>query len=144
MKPKKPEKTKQKPPAKKQARILRERPKFPRISEEMKQWAALLGQELRTWPQVHTKPMFGMLGFFRRKQIFAALPVSRSLVSPNSLILRAKLFRDELTNRAQSEPRISTTRTMAEANWIAFELNSDADLRDALWWLSQAYEAAKK
>jgi hypothetical protein len=28
------------------------------------------------------------------------------------------------------------------AKWWAFELSSKGDLRDALWWLNQAYEAA--
>jgi len=121
----------------------REKPKFPWISEEMKQWSATLGRELTGWPQVSTKPMFGMLGYFRRKKIFAALPVSRGLTSPNSLIFRLKPFPAELLERAKNDPRISTGRNLPEAKWLSFELSSEEDLRGALWWLNQTYERTK-
>src|SRR5438477_9470903 len=38
----------------------RQRPKMLRISEEMRRLAALLGQELASWPEVSMRPMFGM------------------------------------------------------------------------------------
>ena len=118
-------------------------PKFPKISEEMRQWAAMLEQELKGWRQISSKPMFGMMGIYRRKKIFAALPVSRGLTSSNSIIFRFVPFPQELLERAKKEPRIGTGRTLQTAKWISFELNVEADLRDALWWLNQAYERAK-
>src|SRR5260370_8418263 len=65
---------------------VRERPKMPPISEEMKQWSAMLKTELIGWPQVAYRPMFGMSGMYRRKKIFAALPVTRGFDTPNSII----------------------------------------------------------
>ena len=50
----------------------RARPALVRTSEEMKQWSALLGAELERWPGVRTKPMFGLVGFYRGRNIFAA------------------------------------------------------------------------
>jgi hypothetical protein len=130
-------------PSKQKVRAAREMPSFPKISEEMQQWAAMLKQELLQWPQVRAKPMFGMMGIYRRKRIFAALPVSRGLTSPNSFILRFVPFPPELLERAKSEPRIGVGWTLRTTKWISFELNAEADLRNALWWLNQAYERAK-
>ena len=118
---------------------MRERPKMPPISEEMKQWSAMLEQELTGWPQVSSRPMFGMLGFYRRKKIFAALPVSRAIETPNSFIFRFDPMPANLNQRALKEPRITPG-----TRWFSFEIQSTEDLRDALWWLNEAYEAAKK
>jgi len=120
----------------------RPRPKLPPISEEMKVWSALLGQELNGWPQVTSRPMFGLLGFYRRKRIFAALPVTRGVNTPNSLMFRIQPMPADLLARAQKEPRIDTERHLPGAKWFSFELHSAADLRAALWWLNQAYERA--
>jgi hypothetical protein len=49
----------------------------------------------------------------------------------------------ELLERAKKEPRIDTENTAPSAKWLSFTLNSEADFRDALWWLNQAYEHAK-
>jgi hypothetical protein len=116
---------------------------MPPISEEMKQWSAMLAQELGVWPQVASRPMFGMLGFYRRRKIFAALPVTRGIATANSLIFRFDPMPQELKKRALKEPRIATEGRSPGARWFAFEVGSAADLRDALWWLNQAYERAK-
>jgi hypothetical protein len=121
----------------------RPRPKMPQTSEEMKQWSAMLGNELITWPQVTTRPMFGLRGFYRGKKIFAALPVTRAIRNPNSLIFRIQPMPPNLLKRATKEPRIDTESRIPSAKWFTFELNSEADFRDALWWLNQAYEHAK-
>jgi hypothetical protein len=121
----------------------RARPRMPHISEEMKQWSAMLGSELSTWPKVTTRPMFGLRGFYRGKKIFAALPVTRAIKNPNSLIFRIKPMPPDLLDRAKKEPRIDTEGRVPGAKWFIFELNSEADLRDALWWINQAYEHAK-
>ncbi len=113
------------------------------IGEEMKQWSAMLGSELSTWPQVKTRPMFGLRGFYRGKKIFAALPVTRAIKNPNSLIFRIKPMPPDLLERAKKEPRIDTETRAPGAKWFVFELNSEADFRDALWWINQAYDRAK-
>ena len=116
---------------------------MPRTSEEMKQLSALLGNELETWPKVKTRPMFGLRGFYRGNNIFAALPVTRAIKNPNSVIFRIQPMPPELLERARKETRIDLENAVPSVKWFAFELNSEADLRDALWWLNQAYEHAR-
>jgi len=64
------------------------RPKLLRISEEMKQWSAMMERELNAWPGVKSRPMFGFIGFYRDNKIFAGLPRTRALNTPNSIILK--------------------------------------------------------
>ena len=116
---------------------------MPPISEEMKQWSAMLGEELSRWPQVKSRPMFGMQGYYRRAKIFAALPVTRGIKTPNSFIFRIAPMPAELLQRAAQEPRIDLEGRVPSAKWYAFEVASTDDFRDALWWLNQAYERAK-
>jgi len=132
-------KTKRDRPAKREPRTMRERPKMPPISEEMKQWSAMLKAELIGWPQVTSRPMFGMSGIYRRKKIFAAVPVTRGFDTPSSIIFRFDSMSADLNQRALKETRITPGK-----RWFSFEIKSTEDLRDALWWLNQAYEAAKK
>lgn len=119
------------------------RPRMPRVSEEMKRWSAMLGQELRQWPQVKSQPMFGMLGFYRRSSIFGALPVTRGIKTPNSFMFRIVPMPAALLRRAMAESRIDVEFRVPSAKWYAFEINSEEDFPDALWWLSQAYKHAK-
>ena len=119
------------------------RPKLPAIAEEMKQWSAMLGQELSAWPQVTTRPMFGLLGFYRRTKIFAALPVTRAIKTPNTLIFKIKPMPPDLLRRATEDSRLDAASNLPGGQWSSFEINSAEDLRDALWWLNQAYERAK-
>jgi hypothetical protein len=121
----------------------RPRPRMPLASEEMKQWSAMLGNELSTLPKVTARPMFGLRGFYRGKKIFAALPVTRGIRNPNALIFRIQPLPAALLERAKKEPRIDTENRIPSAKWFTFELHSEADFRDALWWLHQAYEHAK-
>ena len=79
-----------------------------RASEETKQLSAMLGNELSTWPNVVTRPMFGLRGYYRGKKIFAALPVTRTIKNPNSFIFRIQALPAELLGRAKQEPRIDT------------------------------------
>jgi hypothetical protein len=132
-------KTKRDRPAKQKPPTMRERPKMPPVSEEMKRWSAMLKTELIGWPQVTFRPMFGMSGIYRRKKIFAALPVTRGFDTPSSIIFRFDPMPADLNQRALKEPRITPG-----TRWFSFEIQSTEDLRDALWWLNQAYEAAKK
>src|SRR4051794_25074243 len=63
-------------------------PRFHKLSVEMQRWAAMLTEELENWPGVTSKPMFGLTGFYRGKIIFAAVPKSRALGTPNSVIFK--------------------------------------------------------
>ena len=118
-------------------------PKLLRISEEMQQWSAMLEQDLSGWPRVTSRPMFGLIGFYRDGVIFAALPRTRALSTPNSFIVKFNPMPPELLRRARKDRRMDSERESPGARWYSFELNSADDLRDALWWLNRAYEAAK-
>ena len=117
---------------------MRERPKMPPISEEMKQWSAMLKTEVSGWPQISTKPMFGMMGLYRGKKIFGGLPVTRGFDTPNSVIFRFDPMPPDLEQRAEKDSRIAPGK-----HWFSFNVGTTADLRDALWWLNQAYERTK-
>jgi hypothetical protein len=119
------------------------RPAMPRISDEMKQWSAMLGEEIAGWPDVSTRPMFGLLGYYRKKTIFAALPVTRTIGTPNAIIFKIKASTPELLRCAGADARIDPERAGPGAKWTSFEVRSETDVRDAIWWLSQAYERAK-
>jgi len=130
--------------AKKKRGVMRERPKMPLISEEMKQWSAMLRTEVSGWPQFSSRPMFGMLGVYRGRKIFAALPVSRAIGTANSVAFRISPMPPDLQQRALSESRLAADgQTEGVRRWHTFEIGSTEDLRDALWWLNQAYERAK-
>jgi hypothetical protein len=116
---------------------------MPRTGDEMKEWSAMLGHELRGWPHITTKPMFGLLGFYRKKTIFAALPVTRGIGAPNSIIFKMKSMTPDLLRRVNEDPRVSTGTRMRAKGWHSFDVNSAEDLKDVLWWLNQAYEQAK-
>ena len=118
------------------------RPVLLPASEEMKHWAALLGGEVETWPDVSTRPMFGFVSYYRGKQIFAALPKTRTMGSPNSFIFKVGEG-SPLKAKARSDPRIDSA-DLAKARWLTFAISSEGDLRDALRWLDRAYLAASK
>ena len=136
MKPKKP-----KAKARPRSGEPRPRPKLLRLSEEMERWSALLGSEVATWPGVKIKPMFGFLSYYRGKRIFAGLPKTKAMHSPNSIIFKFQQPIKALVAALHRDPRI-TPSEMGGAGWQCFELSSDFDLRDALGWLDRAYRAA--
>jgi hypothetical protein len=110
----------------------------------MQHWSAMLDAEVKSWPAVTCKRMFGFRFLYRRKAVFAALPYSRGLFTPSSLLLKFDPMPAGLFQQAQKEPRLDAGARMSGKGWFSFELFSDADLRDAIWWLNQAYEEAKK
>jgi hypothetical protein len=118
--------------------------KFLPISEEMKEWSALLQSELNSWPAITTKSMFGFLFFYRRGAVFAALPRTKGFDSPSSLVFKFDPMPPGLRNRATADRRMNASTKVTSKGWFSFSLSSDADLRDALFWLNQAYEAATK
>lgn len=105
----------------------------------MRQWCALLEGEVLSWPGVAPQPMFGMLAFYRKGRIFAAVPRTRGLGSDRTVIFKLDAAPQKLREQALADARVTTTQ-MGKAGWIAFELDSLADVRDALRWFSQAYE----
>ncbi len=108
----------------------------------MKQWSALLESELNSWPAITTKSMFGFLFFYRRKTVFAALPRTRGFDSPSSLVFKFNPMPPALQKRAQADPRLDASMKASSKGWFSFELSSETDLGDALFWLSHSYEAA--
>jgi len=132
-----------KPRAKKSGAKRKAMPKFFRVDEEMKHRASLLESEIIGWPEVRTKPMFGMVSFFRKKAIFAAVPRTRTLRSAESIILKLDAVPIALCEKIEMEPRITRDAPGPGAGWHAFEVRSTEDIKDALWWLNQAYELAK-
>lgn len=109
----------------------------------MQHWSALLEEELKTWPDVTAKRLFSFRSFYRGKAIFAALPRSRSFNSATSIIVKFNPMPAVLMKRAQADARVNFNTRISGTGWLSFELKSEADLRDALWWLSHAYECAQ-
>jgi hypothetical protein len=122
----------------------RGRPKFPVISEEMQHWSTMLEAEVESWPAVRCNRIFGFRFLYRRKAVLAALPYSRGLFTPSFILLKLNPMTAGLFQQAQKEPPLDTGTRMSGKGWFSFELFSDADVRDAIWWLNQAYEGAKK
>jgi len=119
------------------------RPKLPAISEEMKAWSAALAGEVVGWPEVATRAFFGFTALYREDKIFAVLPHTRGWETANSLAFRIETPAPAMRESLGKDPRIGATE-MQKARWFSFELSSDADLHDALNWIGQAYEAARK
>ena len=113
-----------------------------RVSEEMKQWSALLGAELERWPGVTTKPMFGFVSYYRGRRIFAALPKTRALNSANSIIFKLRRARPQLLAKLGRDSRAERSQK-GMAGWQSFEVSANADLNDALGWLDRAYQASR-
>jgi hypothetical protein len=120
-----------------------QRLRLPAVSEEMKAWSAALGAEAAAWPQVSMRSFFGLNALYRRDKIFALLPRTRAMGSPNTLVFKFETLPPKLRARLEHDPRVGTTE-MRAARWQTFELASDSDLHDALAWLGRAYEAAGK
>jgi hypothetical protein len=117
------------------------RPKLPKISEEMKAWSAALGAEVMEWPRVTARILFGFTALYRRDKIFAVLPRTRAMETPNSMAFKFDPLTAQLRARLERDARFGTT-TMQAARWFTFELSTDGDLHDALDWLGRSYEAA--
>ena len=111
---------------------MAERPKLLNIDTEMQRWCALLGQEISGWPDVSSKPMFGMTAFYHGPNIFAALPKTKAPRTARSLIFKLPGVSDvRLTPGGGPGPG---------SGWVTFELESSNDINEALVWLERAYE----
>lgn len=116
---------------------------FP-LDDEMKELSAMLEGEVSGWPGVSKKNMFGYQGLYRNGKIFAALPRSRAMKSPRSLMLKFANASPIILNSLEKDPRVDTVSGMSGARWFFFELDEASAMKDALGWLGRAYEAAKK
>ena len=112
------------------------------ISEEMRHWSALLETELAAWAAIRAQPMFGFRAYFRGKAMFAAIPRTKSFGHGNSLIVKFKPMPASLLERAKKDTRLDTSR-LSGNGWLTFDINSEADLHDAIWWIQQAHDAVK-
>jgi hypothetical protein len=98
----------------------------------------MLMEELRTWPDVTERPMFGFQSFYRGKTIFAALPKTRS-ISGNALIFKIPT----ITPKIARELRDKIASTTPGHRWFSAELSGEDDIREALRCLAIAYDCAK-
>jgi hypothetical protein len=119
------------------------RPKLPKASEEMKAWSAALAAEVAGWPQVTARAFFGFTALYRRQRVFALLPRTRAMRTATSLAFKLGSPRSGTLTQLKQDPRVGST-DMQKARWFTFEITTSGDLRDALDWLGQAYEAAAK
>ncbi|MGA2979691.1 MAG: hypothetical protein ABSD76_08880 [Terriglobales bacterium] len=117
------------------------RPKLPVISAEMKAWSAALKAETGDWPGVKMRSFFGFTALYRQDRIFALLPRTRAMATPDSLAFKLQSPTPRLLERLRKDPRIGSTQ-MQKARWFTFELATDGDLHHALDWLARAYDAA--
>lgn len=117
--------------------------KLSHVSEAMRQWCAMMESELLSWPGVEARPMFGMLGFYRRGKIFAAIPRDRTVGNTDAVLVKLLGASPKLANEALSSPK-AITPSMPKAGWIAMAMDSTDDVREMLRWFSHAYELAGK
>ena len=118
------------PPPKRMAKQI----KLPKTNAEMQRWCTLLEEEISVWPQVNSRPMFGMLALYRGKKIFAALPRTRAAETEFSLLIKLP---------GVDHPRLRDASGPG-AGWTTFEMNSESDIAEALRWLESAYRKAKQ
>ena len=109
----------------------------------MKAWSAALAGEIHDWPEVSSRSFFGFTALYRKDIIFALLPRTRGMETPNSLAFRFDAPTASIRGRLQKDARIRSAE-IQKARWFSFELCSDGDLHDALEWLRQCYHAARK
>jgi hypothetical protein len=114
------------------------RPKFTRISDAMKEWSALLGAELESWPGVTSRRMFGMAVFYRGRIIFAALPRTKTFTTPQSIAFKLYRKTPAILKRLAADSHISSRDG---AKWISYDLQDERDLKKTLDWLGQAYSS---
>jgi hypothetical protein len=105
-------------------------PRLPKTDAEMQRWCARLEDEVSAWPGVTTRPMFGLLALYRAKRIFAAIPRTRSVNTPFSLLLKLDATDDDRLT-AGSGPG---------SRWAGFEMGSADDIAPALALLARAYD----
>jgi predicted DNA-binding protein (MmcQ/YjbR family) len=109
----------------------------------MKAWSAALADEVTGWPHVNMRAFFGFTALYREEKMFALLPRTRGMGTANSLAFKLETKTAAVLTMLEKDPRIASTQ-MQKTRWFTFEVSSNTDLRAALHWLGQAYEAAGK
>lgn len=104
----------------------------------MKIWSAALSTEAGNWPQVTRRSFFGFTALYRRDKIFALLPRTRAMETPNALAFKLDSPSARMNALLRHDPRIGSTQ-MQKARWFTFEMSCDTDLRAAIEWLDRAY-----
>jgi len=61
---------------------------------------------------------------------------------PNAIAIKLDFANPRIVSRAKRDARMGFTE-MQKKRWFTFAISSDRDLRDALRWLGEAYEAAR-
>jgi hypothetical protein len=112
------------------------------ISEHMREWSAMLQSEVESWPNVSAKKMFGMTSLYRGKQIFAALPYTRTPSVPDSFMFKFERPNARTEEKLRADKRIISEQGIG-TRWFIFRMSSPQDLHAAVEWLAHAYEAAK-
>jgi hypothetical protein len=108
----------------------------------MKRLAGLLEAEVLGWPNVTSRPMFGMTGLYSDRNIFAVLPRTRAMDVPDSIAFRLLKRPQRIVTELQKDQRI-VNPTQA-GKWISFVIQSESDIHGALNWLALAYREAHK
>src|SRR5712692_11919223 len=122
-------------PKKKAAKTKSQRPKMPKffpIDDEMKELSAMLEKEISDWPGVSKRPMFGYQGLYRDGAIFAALPRSRAMKSPKSIMFKIAVVTPAILESAKKDSRVDTISRIPGAGWFFFELDETSATRSAL------------
>jgi hypothetical protein len=89
----------------------------------MKHICALLAKELLRWPDVSTRPMFGLRAFYRGTVVLAMLPDKRALEDCQSIAYKLP----------------TGASTTEGEKWRLFELKVEHDIGSALAHLDKAY-----
>jgi len=70
----------------------------------------MLEKEVSDWPGVSKRPMFGYQGLYRDGVIFAALPRSRAMKSPRSLMFKFASMPSAILDSAKKDSRLTQIR----------------------------------
>jgi hypothetical protein len=86
--------------------------------------------------------MFGLNSVYRGAQIFGAVPDKRAFYTDHSIIFKLNNLDSRLDLKLTNDPGVNRTGGIGE-KWFGYELSSEADIRGAIDWLSEAYEQAR-
>src|SRR5262249_36691332 len=106
----------------------------------MKEWSALLGTELSSWPAVTSRRMFGMTAFYRKRKIFAVLPRTKAFGESQSIGFKMERKTPQILKQMAADPRIVLRE---DAKWISLEIVDEKGLKNALKWLDLAYRECR-
>jgi len=98
------------------------RPKLPEASEGMEAWSAALAAQCASWPQVTSYVFLGFTVLYCAERIFALLPRTRAMQTPNSLAFKLGTPHPRLSVERKQDPRIGA-RQMQKASWFTLSLH---------------------